>query len=138
MTPNMKPDIKIGMKADIILSKTFTFEAAHSLNLKGGTDEGYKRLHGHSFTATLSIKGPKAEIDDWLMDFGSFTPIIDKLKDKLDHAYLNELEGLKSPTLENMCAYIFDQISPELPNLFAVEIARKTCGQSCRLQISQA
>ena len=123
------------MSAHIILSKTFTFEAAHSLNLADGTDPGYKRLHGHSFTATLSIKGPKADIEDWLMDFGSFDPVIEALKEKLDHAYLNELEGLKSATLENMCAYIFDLASKQIPNLFAVDIARKTCGQNCRLEV---
>lgn len=123
------------MSANIILSKTFTFEAAHSLNLVDGTDPGYKRLHGHSFTATLSIKGPKADIEDWLMDFGSFDPVIEALKEKLDHAYLNELEGLKSATLENMCAYIFDLASKQIPNLFAVDIARKTCGQNCRLEV---
>ena len=124
------------MNADIILSRTFTFEAAHSLNLPDGTDIGYKRLHGHSFTATLSVKGAKDEIDDWLMDFGSFDPIIDMLKEKLDHAYLNELDGLKSATLENLCGYIYEQVLPTLPNIHAIEIARKTCGQSCRLQLS--
>jgi len=123
------------MKADIILSRTFTFEAAHSLNLKGGTDEGYKRLHGHSFTCTLSVKGPKSEINDWLMDFGNFDPIIDELRAKLDHAYLNELEGLQSATLENLCAYIFEKAAPSLPKLHSVELARLTCGQSCKLTI---
>ncbi len=123
------------MSANIILSKTFTFEAAHSLNLKDGTDAGYKRLHGHSFTVTLSVKGAQETIENWLMDFGSFDPIIETLKDKLDHAYLNELEGLKSATLENLCTYIFNLTSGTLPNLFAVDIARKTCGQNCRLEI---
>lgn len=124
------------MNAVIILSKTFTFEAAHSLNLKDGTDEGYKRLHGHSFTATLSVKGPKAEIDDWLMDLGAFDPTIAVLRETLDHAYLNEVEGLISPTLENLCAYVFDIASQSLPKLFAVDIARKTCGQNCRLELA--
>lgn len=123
------------MNAEITLSRTFTFEAAHSLNLKGSTDEGYKRLHGHSFTATLSVRGKKADIDQWLMDFGLFDPVIAKLRDKLDHAYLNELEGLDSATLENLCAYIYDLASPDLPGLHAVEVARKTCDQSCRLVV---
>lgn len=124
------------MNADIILSRTFTFEAAHSLNLIDGTDPGYKRLHGHSFTATLSVKGEKKNIDDWLMDFGSFDPVIDMLKEKLDHAYLNELEGLKTATMENICAYIYEKVSPIIPNLHAVELQRKTCGQSCTLVVS--
>ena len=125
------------MNAEITLSRTFTFEAAHSLNLKGSTDEGYKRLHGHSFTAVLSVKGKKAEIDHWLMDFGSFDPIIDELKEKLDHAYLNELDGLVSPTLENLCAYIYEQTASKLPGLHAVEVARKTCHQSCKLVVGE-
>jgi 6-pyruvoyltetrahydropterin/6-carboxytetrahydropterin synthase len=125
------------MNAEITLSRTFTFEAAHSLNLKGSIDEGYKRLHGHSFTATLSVKGQKADIDHWLMDFGSFDPIIDGLKEKLDHAYLNELEGLVSPTLENLCAYIYGEVSPLLPGLHAVEVARLTCNQSCKLVVEK-
>ena len=123
------------MNAEITLSRTFTFEAAHSLNLKGSTDEGYKRLHGHSFKATLSVKGQKADIDHWLMDFGSFDPIIDGLKEKLDHAYLNELDGLVSPTLENLCSYIFNEVSPTLPGLHSVEVARPTCDQSCKLVV---
>ena len=124
------------MTAEITLSRTFTFEAAHSLNLKGASDEGYKRLHGHSFTVVLSVKGQKADIDDWLMDFGSFDPVIETLKSKLDHAYLNELDGLASATLENLCGYIFEQASPRLPGLHAVEVARKTCDQSCKLVVS--
>ncbi len=121
------------MNAHILLSRTFTFEAAHSLNLKDGADTGYKRLHGHSFTATLTAKGPKVEIDDWLLDFGRFDPVIEKLKEKLDHGYLNELEGLPSPTLENICAYIYKLAAPDLPGLHSIELARKTCGQSCKL-----
>lgn len=125
------------MNAEITLSRTFTFEAAHSLNLRGSTNEGYKRLHGHSFTATLSVKGRKSEIDHWLMDFGSFDPIIEGLKEKLDHAYLNDLDGLVSPTLENICSYIFTEVSQVLPNLHAVEVARPTCNQSCKLGVEK-
>jgi len=124
------------MNARITLSKTFTFEAAHSLTLKGATDEGYKRLHGHSFTCTLSVKGQKSDDADWLMDLGLFDPVIELLKDKLDHAYLNELDGLGAATLENICEYIFKQAAPKLPGLHAVDLARLTCGQSCRLEIS--
>jgi len=125
------------MKAVIILSRTFTFEAAHSLNLSGSTDEGYKRLHGHSFTCTLSVRGQKDEIDDWLMDFGSFDPVIEALKSKLDHAYLNDLEGLKSATLENLCAFIYELAAPKIVCLYAVELERKTCGQKCKLVVGE-
>ena len=105
------------MSAEFTLSRTFTFEAAHSLNLKGSTDEGYKRLHGHSFTCTLSVRGEKKDGKDWLMDFGLFDPVITGLRERLDHAYLNELDGLDAATLENLCAYIFDAAEAGLPGL---------------------
>ena len=123
------------MKADIILSRNFTFEAAHSLDLPDGTDPDYKNLHGHSFSASISFKGPQADIDKWLLDFGSLDPVIEKIRAKLDHAYLNDIEGLKYSTLENLCAYIFKLADPMVPGLHAVEISRHTCGQTCKLVV---
>lgn len=123
------------MTSTITISRQFSFEAAHSVTLPDGTNEGYKRLHGHSFIATLSIRGQKDEIENWLMDFGSLDPIVAKIKDKLDHAYLNELPGLGVPTMENMCAYIFNLAKPDIKGLSAVELSRPTCGQSCKLEV---
>lgn len=121
------------LKANIILSRTFTFEAAHSLHFKDGSYEGYKQLHGHSFTGTLLIKGRFSKVDGWLRDFGSLDPVIEKIREKLDHAYLNDLEGLESSSLENLCAYIFKLIVADVPGLHGIEIARLTCGQKCTL-----
>ena len=121
------------LKANIILSRTFTFEAAHSLDYEDGTQDGYKRLHGHSFTGALLIKGRFSKIDGWLRDFGSLDPVIEKIRDKLDHAYLNELEGLDSSSLENLCAYIFKLVCDDIVGLHGIEISRLTCGQKCTL-----
>ncbi|MEE9273633.1 MAG: 6-carboxytetrahydropterin synthase [Robiginitomaculum sp.] len=123
------------MKANIILSRTFTFEAAHSLHFKDGTNPGYKHLHGHSFTVALLIKGRFSKVDGWLKDFGSLDPIIEKIRDKLDHSYLNDIEGLTSSSLENLCAYIFKIVENDVTGLHGIEISRKTCGQKCTLII---
>lgn len=138
LSANRSPDTDFQMSAEYTLSRTFTFEAAHSLSLKGTPDagSGYKRLHGHSFTCILSVKGKKSETKDWLMDFDHFGPVIEKLKVKLDHAYLNNLEDLPSATLENLCAYILDLAKQDLSGLAAIELQRKTCGQSCKLEIT--
>lgn len=119
----------------LTISREFTFEAAHSLDYKDGTDAGYKNLHGHSFTAKLFVRGRRSQIDHWVMDFGGFDPVIADLRGVLDHTYLNDVDGLKSPTLEHLCAYIYDRAAPALPGLIAVEVARKTCGQSCRYEV---
>ena len=121
------------MKANIILSRSFSFEAAHSIDLPDGTDPGYKHLHGHSFAANLIMKGRMEDIDKWLLDFGSLDPVIEKIRAQLDHAYLNDIQGLQYSTLENLCAYIFKLAAPLVPCLHGVEISRPTCGQTCRL-----
>ena len=123
------------MKADIILSRSFNFEAAHSLDLPEGSEPGYKNLHGHSFAASLMVKGRQEDIDKWLLDFGSLDPVIAEIRSVLDHAYLNDIEGLKYSTLENLCAFIFKLAQPLVPGLHGVEIARPTCGQTCRLVV---
>jgi len=123
------------MNADIILTRSFSFEAAHSIDLPDGTDISYKNLHGHSFSASISLKGRQSAIDKWLLDFGSLDPVIEKIRVKLDHAYLNDIDELKYSTLENLCAYIFNLAEPMVPGLHAVEISRHTCGQTCKLVV---
>ena len=123
------------MKAQIILSRSFSFEAAHSISLPDGTDPGYKRLHGHSFAGKILLKGHKETIDKWLLGFGTLDPVIDKIRARLDHAYLNDIDGLKYSTMENLCAYIFDLIKDDVPLLHGIELARPTCGQVCTLTV---
>ncbi len=123
------------MKAQIILSRSFSFEAAHSISLPDGTDPGYKRLHGHSFAGKIMVRGDKAKIDKWLLDFGSLDPVIDKIRAHLDHAYLNDIDGLKYSTMENLCAWIFNLIKEDVSLLYGIELARPTCGQVCTLTV---
>ncbi|MEY4484552.1 MAG: 6-carboxytetrahydropterin synthase QueD, partial [Verrucomicrobiota bacterium] len=40
----------------------------------------------------------------------------------LDHSYLNEIEGLDCPTIENMCAWFWVRLSPQLPGLCEIVI----------------
>jgi 6-pyruvoyltetrahydropterin/6-carboxytetrahydropterin synthase len=42
------------------------------------------------------------------------------LLDQLDHGYLNDIEGLESPTIENMCAWFWRKIENQLPGLFEI------------------
>ncbi len=124
------------MKATLTLTRSFSFEAAHSISLPDGTNPGYKRLHGHSFMGKLIMRGQKDKIGKWLMDFGALDPVIEKIRERLDHAYLNDIEGLEYSTLENLCAWIFDLIKDDVPYLYGIELARPSCGQSCTLTMA--
>lgn len=60
--------------------KEFTFEAAHRLP---HVPEGHKcqRLHGHSFSVQLHVRGPVDPHTGWIMDFAdikkAFQPFYD-------------------------------------------------------------
>ena len=41
------------------------------------------------------------------MDLGKLGRRLAELRERLDHSFLNDLEGLGKPTLENLCAYIW-------------------------------
>src|SRR3954469_24297593 len=72
--------------------KEFTFEAAHRLP---HVPEGHKcgRLHGHSFRVTIYVFGPVEPESGWLMDFADEKGRFEPLLERLDHNYLNEVEG---------------------------------------------
>ncbi len=83
--------------------KEFTFESAHRLP---HVPEGHKcgRLHGHSFHVTVFVDGPVKERMGWVVDFADIKRLCGPILDRLDHRFLNEIEGLENPTSENLAA----------------------------------
>ena len=110
--------------------KEFTFEAAHRLP---NVPEGHKcaRLHGHSFQVRVTITGTLDPVLGWVMDFAEVKAACRSVHDRLDHRYLNEIEGLENPTSEVIAAWIWRELKPALPLLSMVEV-RETCTSGCR------
>jgi 6-pyruvoyltetrahydropterin/6-carboxytetrahydropterin synthase len=105
--------------------KEFTFEAAHLLpNVPPGHKCG--RLHGHSYTVAIYLRGEIGETTGWIMDFGDLKTHFRPIYDQLDHYYLNDIEGLENPTSENIARWIWQKLKPTLPLLSRVEV-RETC-----------
>jgi 6-pyruvoyltetrahydropterin/6-carboxytetrahydropterin synthase len=111
------------------LSRTFTFEAAHRLPT---FPEGHKcrRLHGHSFKVEILVAGEVDEAKGYLIDYGELKAVCEPVFQRLDHNYLNEIQGLENPTAETLARWIWGQVKPALPCLAAV-IVRETCNTSC-------
>ncbi|MEM1379114.1 MAG: 6-carboxytetrahydropterin synthase [Pseudomonadota bacterium] len=114
---------------------TFHFEAAHELGENvADTDHPYAHIHGHSFQVTLFLRGAGLSPKGWLCDFADVRRAADQLRETLDHRFLNHIEGLALPTLENVAKFIFDRGNQALPLLAAVEVARPSLGESVRYE----
>ena len=109
--------------------KEFTFEAAHRLpNVPAGHKCG--RLHGHSSRVEVHVEGPVGEKSGWVMDFADLKEAFEPLRQKLDHYYLNEIEGLENPTSEVLAKWIWTRLIKTLPQLKIVRV-RETCTSGC-------
>ncbi|MEM7262883.1 MAG: 6-carboxytetrahydropterin synthase QueD [Planctomycetota bacterium] len=117
------------MSETVELTHRITFEAAHHLP---NVPEGHKcaRLHGHSFSAALTLRGPIDPQFGWLVDFGDVKKIVAPVRDRLDHHYLNEIEGLENPTSERLAVWLWNELQPLLPQLAEVSVS-ETCTNSC-------
>ncbi|MCA9439143.1 MAG: 6-carboxytetrahydropterin synthase QueD, partial [Candidatus Omnitrophica bacterium] len=93
-------------------------------------DHKCARLHGHSFHVEIHVTGPVDPHVGWVMDFGDIKKAFKPILNRLDHYYLNEIEGLENPTSENVARWIWRELKPELPALSAVTI-RETCTSGC-------
>jgi 6-pyruvoyltetrahydropterin/6-carboxytetrahydropterin synthase len=108
--------------------KEFVFEAAHRLpNVPA--DHKCGRLHGHSFRAEIHVRGDVGE-SGWVLDFADIKRAFTPLHERLDHNFLNEIEGLSNPTSENLARWIWRHLQPILPGLYQVVI-RETCTSGC-------
>jgi 6-pyruvoyltetrahydropterin/6-carboxytetrahydropterin synthase len=110
--------------------KEFRFEAAHTLDDPNDRNNRYSRLHGHSFRARVTVEGDQ-NAQGWVVDLGELEQRLTNVRENLDHHFLNEVDGLGVPTLENICAYIWRAISPDVPGLSEVAVYRDSCGEGC-------
>jgi 6-pyruvoyltetrahydropterin/6-carboxytetrahydropterin synthase len=109
--------------------KRITFEAAHLLP---NAPAGHKcaRLHGHSYTVELHVRGPVDARSGWVVDFGDIKKAFSPLYEQLDHRYLNEVPGLENPTSENIARWIWQRLKPSLPGLSKI-VLHETCTAGC-------
>lgn len=114
---------------NVELVREYRFEAAHRLPK---VPPGHKcsRLHGHSFKIELTVTGPVDDATGWFIDYGVLDELWAPLHDKLDHHYLNEIDGLENPTSEILSRWIWEKMKPRLASLEAVTVF-ETCDARC-------
>ena len=106
----------------MILLRKYTFQAARKLT-KIDPKHICANLHGHTFHVKIKIEGPINNKNDFVMDFFDIDTIFNKtVFDKLDHKYLNDIDGLQSPTTENLAKWIWNTLIKKLSILKEVHV----------------
>lgn len=122
-------DAQIYMEADAArrlimrarLTKDFTFEAAQTLP-KAPQGHKCRRIHGHSFKVEVSIEGEVDPTVGWIYDHANISAAMKPLLKILDHSYINDVEGLGNPTIENMAEWFWKKLEPLCPGLCEIVV----------------
>jgi 6-pyruvoyltetrahydropterin/6-carboxytetrahydropterin synthase len=69
-----------------------------------------------------------------LVDLAHLRSEIARVREMLDHRFLDEIETLGQPTLENICAFIRNKLEGGLPLLCGVMVERRLSGDRCLLR----
>lgn len=114
------------------LSQTFSFDAAHTLKRKVSAEEaaGSRRIHGHTYTAEVFVKGERQPESGMVMDLAVLREVIAGIRIQLDHHLLDEVGGLGAPTLENLCVFIYARVKQQIPQVSGVAVSR-AAGDRC-------
>ncbi|WP_282936681.1 6-carboxytetrahydropterin synthase QueD [Paenibacillus sp. RC67] len=92
---------------EVLVSKEFTFDSAHHLHCYEGK---CKSLHGHTYKLQVIMRG-KVDHRGITIDFADIKRIAkERIMDRLDHRYLNEVLPLMNTTAENMVVWMYEQL----------------------------
>lgn len=105
------------------VTRRFRFEAAHNNPYHNGACH---RLHGHSYTLAVSVRGPVKPLIEgdpesgMVMDLSNLAAIVrENVIVRCDHQYLNDLgerfPNLYNPTIEFLIHWMWYEIAPHLP-----------------------
>jgi 6-pyruvoyltetrahydropterin/6-carboxytetrahydropterin synthase len=114
----------------------FYFDAAHRLNREIEI-EGSRRIHGHTYMAEVAVLGEVNIQTGMVVDIGLIRLEVAKVRELLDHHYLDEVPGLGIPTLENLCIYIEKAMRDNGLQLSRVSVWREALGDRCNMVVSK-
>ena len=121
------------------VSQRFFFDAAHTLRRKVEA-EGSARVHGHTYEAEVSFSGLPDAQTGMVVDLGWVRQRVTEVRELLDHRLLDEVPGLGTPTIENLCSFIAAQfahfVAPDSSaRLSRVRVWREGIRDTCQLDL---
>ena len=116
-------DFKKHSKEKVKIYRTYI---AHSARYIPNLEDGHKckTMHGHTFNITIYLDGPINEKTGFVMDFFDLDKVVEKeVINKIDHMVLNDIEGLKNPSSENLSIFIWDTLVSKIDYLSKVTVS---------------
>lgn len=112
----MEPVTMADRKGIYELVHTVRFESARRLPR---APEGHpcRNVYGLAFYLDIHVEGRLDRETGWVFDFAEIERAMKPLRDRIDHHYLNDVEGLENPTSEVLVTWIWDGLRPSLPGL---------------------
>ncbi len=127
--------MNIAHKHSFEVSQSFYFDAAHRLNREIEI-EGSRRIHGHTYLAEVAVRSAVNNNTGMVMDIGLIRIEVAKVRELLDHHYLDEVPDLGIPTLENLCIYIEKAMRVNGLQLSRVSVWRESLGDRCDMAVA--
>lgn len=117
---------------EITIKKSFS--SAHTLRDIGGKCEN---IHGHNFTAEVSVASNDLNQKGMLIDFRALKGWTEEALRELDHKFLNDLPYFKNknPSSENIARFIYDRICEKV-KLPGIAVSRITVGETENTKVS--
>ena len=102
----------------MLVAREILFEAAHQLPDHPGK---CRNLHGHRYRMRVVCRAPVDPNTGLAIDFGHLKQLVnERVVDRLDHAYLNEIMPI--PSAEHIAIWAWEQLaSTDLP-LHEIEV----------------
>ena len=79
----------------LTLSQRFFFDAAHTLR-REIESEGSRRIHGHTYHAEVSVRGPLDPATGMVIDLGLLRERLQAVREQLDHHLLDDVPAWAS------------------------------------------
>lgn len=112
------------------ISQRFFFDAAHTLQREVDAEPS-RRIHGHTYDAEVAIQGEPNPDTGMVVDLGHLRRDIAQVRERLDHTFLDDVQDLRTPTLENLCLFIADALRGTGYEISRVSVWRERTGDRC-------
>ena len=111
----------------------FGFDAAHHFD-HCPAGHPNRNVHGHSFQVEVAVAGSPDPDTGFIVDFERLQGACRAVASQLDHRMLNDIPGLRQPSLEHLAQWIARALRKEFPALARVTVRRDSAGQSCTIE----